>query len=117
MIYITATADPTDNGAELRCTDHPKWWADADGTNLPDAIRSATDHFRDEHRVHVDACVCRGTQVIDQRCIPTTAPHSAPGMPPGAPERAREMAETMPTVGQWPGESDSGSSSSEVDRG
>lgn len=69
MVYITT--DLQDNGAELRCTDHPDWWADADGTDLPSAIRRATDHFRDEHRVHVDGCMCRGAQVIDQRCIPT----------------------------------------------
>jgi len=67
-IYITA--DSQDNGAELGCTDHPEWWADADGTSLPDVIRSAIEHFRDEHRVHVDTCACQGTQVIDARCIP-----------------------------------------------
>lgn len=69
MIYITA--DPHDNGAELRCTDHPEWWSDADGTDLPTAVRNAGEHFRDEHREHVSDCVCRGTQAIDQRCIPS----------------------------------------------
>jgi hypothetical protein len=71
MIYITA--DPHGPSAELRCTDHPEWWADADGKDLPSAVRTANDHFRDEHRVHVAGCMCRGTQVMDQRCVPTTA--------------------------------------------
>lgn len=30
--------------------------------------------------------------------------YGAPGMPDGALERAQRIAETMPTVGQWPGE-------------
>jgi hypothetical protein len=71
MIYITA--DPQDGAAELRCTDHPEWWADADGTDLPSAVRTARGHFRDEHRAHVTDCMCSGTQVIDQRCIPDVA--------------------------------------------
>lgn len=67
MIYITA--DVVDASAELRCTDHPKWWADADETNLPDAVRSAIAHFRDDHRVHVTGCMCRD-RVTDGRCLP-----------------------------------------------
>lgn len=67
MIYITA--DVTDALAELRCSDHPEWWTDADGTSLPTAVRSAIDHFRDEHRVHVTDCLCRD-RVSDSRCIP-----------------------------------------------
>ena len=68
MIYIAA--NPHDQAPELHCSDHPDWWTDADGTDLPTVIRHATDHFRDEHRVHVTDCMCRGTQVTDQRCIP-----------------------------------------------
>jgi hypothetical protein len=67
MIYITA--DVVDASAELRCTAHPKWWADADGTNLPDAVRNAISHFTDEHRVHVTSCMCRD-RVTDGRCVP-----------------------------------------------
>jgi hypothetical protein len=66
---IYATIDER-GAAELRCQEHPQWWADADGTSLPDLVKAATDHFRDEHRVHVDDCLCQGTQVIDRRCIP-----------------------------------------------
>jgi hypothetical protein len=72
-IYITA--NPKGAAAELRCTNHPEWWSDADGTNLPDAVRNATDHVRDDHHIHVDGCMCRWAQVIDQRCIPGIAPH------------------------------------------
>ena len=68
-LYIAANEH--DAAPELRCSDHPDWWGDADGTNLPDVIRTARDHIRDDHRVHVSACMCRGTQVIDQRCIPS----------------------------------------------
>lgn len=67
MIYITA--DVAASSAELRCTDHPKWWADADGTNLPDAVRSAVAHFHADHRVHVTGCLCRD-RVTDGRCLP-----------------------------------------------
>jgi hypothetical protein len=66
LIYTT-----TDDheGAELRCQEHPEWWADVDGTNLPDVIKAAEAHVIDEHRVHVDGCMC-GNRVTDQRCLP-----------------------------------------------
>lgn len=70
-IYVTA--DTQDAGAGLRCTDHPEWWTDADGTAIPTVIRKATDHIRDDHRTHVVRCMCQGTRVIDQRCVPTTS--------------------------------------------
>ncbi len=47
-IYITS--DPNDGTAELRCHDHPDWWSDADGTDLPSAVRKASDHWTDEHQ-------------------------------------------------------------------
>jgi hypothetical protein len=65
-IYVTA--DRNDYGAELRCTEHAEWWADADGTALPDAIRSAVEHYREEHRIHVADCMC-AERVIDTRCL------------------------------------------------
>lgn len=67
-IYIT-TVGNGDVAAELRCIEHPKWWADADGTDLPTAIRRAISHFSDEHRVHVTGCMCRD-RVTDGRCLP-----------------------------------------------
>ena len=67
MFHVVANTH--DSAPELNCSDHPDWWADADGTNLPDVIKAAVDHFRDEHRVHVDRCMC-ADRVIDQRCIP-----------------------------------------------
>jgi hypothetical protein len=67
-IYTTACV--VEASAELRCQDHPDWWADADGTNLPDLIEAAGEHVRWEHRVHVEGCMCRD-RVLDQRCIPT----------------------------------------------
>ncbi len=69
-VYITA--DPHDAGAELRCTVHPQWWADADGTDMPTAVKHVTEHFRADHREHVDSCLCDtdGGPVHDQRCIP-----------------------------------------------
>jgi hypothetical protein len=79
LSLIYATTDDQHEGAELRCQEHPEWWADADGTNLPDLIKAAQEHIREEHRVHVDGCMCRGTQVIDQRCIPTAAPDPGGG--------------------------------------
>jgi hypothetical protein len=72
LIYTTTDEH---EGAELRCQEHPEWWSDADGTNLPDVIKAAEGHVRDEHRAHVSGCMC-GDRVTDQRCIPTTAPHS-----------------------------------------
>jgi hypothetical protein len=77
LIYTTTGEKPFEMGAELRCQEHPEWWSDADGTNLPDVIKAAQEHVREEHRAHVDGCMCRGNQVIDQRCIPTTAPNPA----------------------------------------
>lgn len=61
-------------GAELRCQEHLDWWSDADGTSVPDVIKAAESHVRDKHRVHVTDCAC-GDRVIDQQCIPTTAPY------------------------------------------
>lgn len=43
------TTDPH-NAAELRCMDHPDWYADADGTALPTLIRRAQDHLNDDHQ-------------------------------------------------------------------
>ncbi len=73
MVDLTTVYITNDAGAELRCTDHPQWWADADGMDLPTATREAANHIREEHRVHVATCVCRGTQVIDLRCVPTAS--------------------------------------------
>lgn len=70
LSLIYATTDQHE-GAELACQEHPDWWADADGTNLPDLIKAAQEHVREEHRVHVESCHCRDNRVIDQRCIPT----------------------------------------------
>lgn len=36
-------------GAVLRCTEHPDWEVDVDGTELPWVVRRAEDHVRDEH--------------------------------------------------------------------
>lgn len=64
-IYITSVRE----AAELRCTDHPKWWADADGTGIIQAVQQAVAHLRDEHRTHVQGCACRA-RVTDSRCLP-----------------------------------------------
>lgn len=68
MIFIAANG--IDSAPELRCHDHDEWWADADAEDLPTVVRRATEHFRDEHRVHVADCLCQGAQVIDARCVP-----------------------------------------------
>lgn len=67
MFHVVAHSQ--DGAPELNCSDHPGWWSDADGTNLPDVIRAAVAHFRDAHRVHVDGCAC-ADRVLDQRCVP-----------------------------------------------
>jgi hypothetical protein len=69
MIYTTTGEKPFDMGAEIRCQDHPDWWSDADGTNLPDVIKAAVEHLKESHREHVDGCLC-GDRVRDQRCFP-----------------------------------------------
>lgn len=46
-IYVTT--DKNDHGAELRCTEHPDWYADADGTDLPMVAWKAEGHFAEEH--------------------------------------------------------------------
>lgn len=69
-IIVVAGDHDNDNAPELRCHDHPDWWADADAESLPTVIQRATEHIREDHRVHVPDCMCSGTQVIDQRCIP-----------------------------------------------
>lgn len=67
---IIVVAGEHDYAPELSCSDHPDWWADADAENLPTVIQRAMEHIREDHRVHVADCMCSGTQVIDQRCIP-----------------------------------------------
>ncbi len=69
LAQIYATVGPLGNDAELRCQDHPDWWFDADGTNLPDVIKAAVDHLKEDHRDHVDGCAC-GDRVRDGRCFP-----------------------------------------------
>lgn len=68
-VYIAAST--LDGAPVLRCTDHDQWYADADAEDLPTVIRRGTEHIREMHRVHVADCMCRGTRIIDQRCIPT----------------------------------------------
>ncbi len=34
-------------GAVLRCTEHPDWEVDVDGTSLPDVIHRAEKHVRE----------------------------------------------------------------------
>lgn len=63
------TSTDKDMGAELKCLDHPDWYADIDGTNLPDVITAGTEHARWEHREHVDNCMCDGNRVLDTRCV------------------------------------------------
>ncbi len=62
-------ANEHDEAPELRCDDHPDWWADADAERLPTVIRRAVEHLRDAHRTHVDKCACR-ERVSDSRCMP-----------------------------------------------
>ncbi len=69
LIYVSADQGCVGSSAELRCQDHPDWWADADGTNLPDVLKAAVDHLREDHREHVAGCACRD-RVVDQRCYP-----------------------------------------------
>lgn len=74
MIDLSLIYTTTDEvgSAQLACQEHPEWGFDADGTNLPDVIKAARDHVYDEHRAHVPVCVCRGSHLVDSRCIPTT---------------------------------------------
>ncbi len=65
QIYTTSALA----GAEVHCKEHRDWWVDADGTNLPDVIRAAVDHLREDHREPVDGCACRD-RVYDTRCFP-----------------------------------------------
>lgn len=48
--YTTIYTTAEDGSAGLRCTAHPDWWADADGTNLPDVIRAAQWHTDADHQ-------------------------------------------------------------------
>lgn len=65
LIYTTSDGE----AAEIRCHEHPEWWADADGTDLPGLIKAAVQHLRDDHRKHKRDCLC-ADRVIDQRCVP-----------------------------------------------
>lgn len=69
---IFLAAVPTEC-VELNCTEHKDWYADVTGADLPTTVRKAMDHIREDHRVHVAGCACRGNQVFDTRCIPRMA--------------------------------------------
>lgn len=45
---IYTSAPYGDGAAVLRCTQHPEWEADIDGTPLPDVVEKATEHARAE---------------------------------------------------------------------
>jgi hypothetical protein len=95
------TADPDRMDGHLRATGHQH---EAEATHsghygVPFSAcyivgEMCTTHERHESR-------CRDQFFGPKQHSPDSG---APGMPDGAPERAREIAETMPTVGQWPGE-------------
>lgn len=69
MQVFRIAAGTEGEGPELRCRDHPDWWGDAAGP-LPDVIKKAKAHVREDHRVHVPWCMCRDPRVIDSRCVP-----------------------------------------------
>ncbi len=72
MTALTLIYTTTDEvgAAALCCQEHPDWYFDADGTNLPDVIKAAVEHLNDDHREHVTGCLCNGPQVLDTRCRP-----------------------------------------------
>ena len=50
-IYTSAwLAGPWAVGAVLRCTEHPDWEVDVDGTDLPHVVKQAEEHVNDDHK-------------------------------------------------------------------
>lgn len=45
---VYTTTNPPE-AAVLRCTEHPDWEVDVDGTDLPTVVRYAKDHIRRDH--------------------------------------------------------------------
>jgi hypothetical protein len=66
---IIVVADPHCDAPTLACHDHPEWWADTDAENVVTVLQRAVEHLREDHRKHVDNCMCRD-RVTDQRCLP-----------------------------------------------
>lgn len=60
--------------AALLCRDHPDWSEYADVVSFPDLVRHARGHLKEEHRTHIDRCMCSpdgaGGHVRDARCFP-----------------------------------------------
>ena len=48
-VYTSSHMYGDQDSAVLRCELHPDWEVDVDGTDLPQVIRRAEDHVRNQH--------------------------------------------------------------------